>query len=128
MYKTEEELRKEELLGIWTVYVMSGQVPENVSLEDLQDMGNLDVKVKDVTSLINGALFKERKLIEQLIDDNGVKDIILRDKLGVTDKDFENAKAVRAQELADFVAELEAELATAKAEMAMEADKNAKGE
>ena len=114
---------KEESIGIWSIFITSGRVPADVTPDELDAIGDMDIKVKDATSLINGILFKERQIIEQLITDNGVKDIILRDVLGVTDEDFNKAIETRELEIKAFEDEMKAQFALAQAELASKADK-----
>ncbi len=121
--KTNKELGLEEALGIWAMYSATGRAPDDITLEELQAIGNKKTRVQDVTSLVNGLMFRERKLIESLIDDNAIKDIILQDKLGVTKEDYEKAKETRAKDLADFETQMQAEIAKAKIELASAKDK-----
>ena len=121
--KTNKELGLEEALGIWAMYSATGRVPADITLEELQAISHKKTRVQDVTSLVNGLMFRERKLIESLIDDNAIKDIILQDKLGITKEDYEKAKETRAKELADFETQMQAEIAKAKIELASEKDK-----
>lgn len=123
MSTLDKQAERETQLGIWSIYATSGRVPADVTMEDIEAIGNMDVKVKDVTGLINGIIHKERQIIEQLINDNGVKDIILRDVLGVTNEDYEKAIATREAEIKAFEEEMKAQWAMAQAELASKKDK-----
>lgn len=118
----------EEAIGIWAMYSVTGRVPEDITLEDLSSIGNTPLTLQNATSLFNGLMYKERQLIESLIDDNAVKDIILGNKLELTESDYEEAKEIRANDLAEFQKDFEAQVALAQAELAIKKDLEHKGE
>lgn len=125
--KNYTEAEMEEMLGIWAMYTVSGRTPEHVSMEDLHAFGQRIVSIQQVTSLFNGLMYRERQLVERLIDDNAIKDIILRDKLNVTNEDFEKAEKVREQELAKFQEEMKTQIAKAQADLAKQKEEEGAG-
>lgn len=121
--KSREEV--EALLGVWAMYTVTGRTPEHVTLEELESLGDSFITVRDATSLFNGLMHRERQLVERLIDDNAVKDIILRDKLNITESDYEEAMETREKELKAFEEQMKAEIAKAKIETLKAKDKEA---
>lgn len=102
--------RKEDL-GIWSVYAMSGGAPENVTYDELKHIETSPTTVDDVSAIVSALTYKNTQLIDLLVAENSILKNILTDKLNITEKDYQDAKAKYVADNKAFQESLSANIA-----------------